>query len=331
MQPYYYHVTPSRLFTFGLEQYAQSKLANILFALELGRRESKPISTKAISSQTEADQNQTTPIKKTKKKIRITPVEDTGEDPNENDEVGLGFGAIVSSPSKKKKQKRKLTPSNEEEKKDNDDPPTMKSKIRPKLIPMLDLDSVAEEDDEGDGLGFDHIVSSPTTTRIPKTNKEMSIKKKIAPISPSKMTQDDSDDEIGLGFNDDVLSTPKKKEKTRQSYSASSQESNEGGELKQPLVQAQHGATDKGSKQFFPVKSYCLHPGLVRTNVTHDMPWYLRYPNMIFAIFLAALQKHPRAGCFTSVFCAVLGISALEDAKNNGECYFVNSELQPLK
>jgi hypothetical protein len=56
------------------------------------------------------------------------------------------------------------------------------------------------------------------------------------------------------------------------------------------------------------------------------MPWYLYYPNKLFAIFMAPLQKTPRSGAYTSVFCAVM------DAREiyNDECYFVNSELQPI-
>ncbi len=55
------------------------------------------------------------------------------------------------------------------------------------------------------------------------------------------------------------------------------------------------------------------------------MPWYLYYPNKIFAVFMAVLQKTPRSGAYTSVFCAV-------DAEeiDNDECYFVNSEPQPI-
>ena len=56
------------------------------------------------------------------------------------------------------------------------------------------------------------------------------------------------------------------------------------------------------------------------------MPWYLYYPNNIFAVFMAVLQKTPRSGAYTSVFCAVMDVKKNDDE----ECYFVNSEPQPI-
>jgi len=52
----------------------------------------------------------------------------------------------------------------------------------------------------------------------------------------------------------------------------------------------------------------------------------LRYPNKIFAIFMAMLQKTPQSGAYTSVFCAVMDASKVD----NDDSYFVNSEPQPL-
>lgn len=78
---------------------------------------------------------------------------------------------------------------------------------------------------------------------------------------------------------------------------------------------------------FCPIQSYAVHPGLVRTNVVRDMPWYLYYPNIIFAIFMAVLQKTPRSGAYTSVYCAVVNDFTAEDHKSNEEVsYYVNSE-----
>ena len=57
------------------------------------------------------------------------------------------------------------------------------------------------------------------------------------------------------------------------------------------------------------------------------MPWYLLYPNKIFSVFLATLQKSPRSGASCSVFCAVMDAN---DVDCDG-CYFVNSEPQPLE
>lgn len=61
------------------------------------------------------------------------------------------------------------------------------------------------------------------------------------------------------------------------------------------------------------------------------MPWYLYYPNTLFSVFLAMLQKSPEAGAYCSVFCAVVNNAVEMDAGNNEGCYFVNSEPQPLE
>jgi NAD(P)-dependent dehydrogenase (short-subunit alcohol dehydrogenase family) len=90
---------------------------------------------------------------------------------------------------------------------------------------------------------------------------------------------------------------------------------------------ANNGAHD--TNLFCPIQSYSLHPGLVRTNVVRDMPWYLYYPNAIFAFFLAVLQKTPRSGAYTSVFCAVVDDFSLfeEESGLSPYCYYVNSEI----
>lgn len=71
-----------------------------------------------------------------------------------------------------------------------------------------------------------------------------------------------------------------------------------------------------------PVKVFMVHPGLVRTDVVRNMPWYLKYPNMMFSIILTALQKTPEAGAYTSVYTAALELSN----KESGE-YFCNSQV----
>ena len=83
---------------------------------------------------------------------------------------------------------------------------------------------------------------------------------------------------------------------------------------------------------FCPVQSYSLHPGLVRTNVVRDMPWYLYYPNIVFAFFLAVLQKTPRSGAYTSVFCAVVDdFRPFKVGSDDEPCsYYVNSEICDL-
>ena len=54
-------------------------------------------------------------------------------------------------------------------------------------------------------------------------------------------------------------------------------------------------------------KFFCaaVHPGLVRTDVVRNMPWYLRYPNEVFAPVLATLQKTPAQGAWNTVYLAM--------------------------
>jgi hypothetical protein len=75
------------------------------------------------------------------------------------------------------------------------------------------------------------------------------------------------------------------------------------------------------------VQSYALHPGLVRTNVTRNMPWYLYYPNLIFSLFMMMLQKNPQCGAYSTVYCAVTD----DEEDDDDSCYFVNSKKQPLE
>lgn len=70
------------------------------------------------------------------------------------------------------------------------------------------------------------------------------------------------------------------------------------------------------------ILSFAAHPGLVRTDVVRNMPWYLYYPNTIFAVFVAALQKKPKQGAYTSVWCA-----ATKAPPENGS-YCVNCKVQ---
>ena len=72
------------------------------------------------------------------------------------------------------------------------------------------------------------------------------------------------------------------------------------------------------------VSVFMVHPGLVRTDVVRNMPWYLKYPNIMFSFILTTLQKSPSAGAYTNVYCATSN-----DVKQyNGE-YFSNSEYFP--
>eukprot|EP00554_Chaetoceros_debilis_P011018 CAMPEP_0194108930 /NCGR_PEP_ID=MMETSP0150-20130528/8547_1 /TAXON_ID=122233 /ORGANISM="Chaetoceros debilis, Strain MM31A-1" /LENGTH=328 /DNA_ID=CAMNT_0038797757 /DNA_START=531 /DNA_END=1517 /DNA_ORIENTATION=- len=70
------------------------------------------------------------------------------------------------------------------------------------------------------------------------------------------------------------------------------------------------------------VKVFMVHPGLVRTDVVRNMPFYLKYPNIMFSFLIAIVQKTPEAGAYTSVFCATS--ETLDDY--NG-AYFSNSQV----
>eukprot|EP00594_Rhizosolenia_setigera_P010411 CAMPEP_0178972096 /NCGR_PEP_ID=MMETSP0789-20121207/20772_1 /TAXON_ID=3005 /ORGANISM="Rhizosolenia setigera, Strain CCMP 1694" /LENGTH=415 /DNA_ID=CAMNT_0020659403 /DNA_START=82 /DNA_END=1329 /DNA_ORIENTATION=+ len=69
-----------------------------------------------------------------------------------------------------------------------------------------------------------------------------------------------------------------------------------------------------------------LHPGLVRTDVTRNMQWWLRFGDQLFGFIIMSFQKYPEAGAFTSVYCA-----ASPDVLSLSGGYFVNSEIQDLE
>ena len=50
---------------------------------------------------------------------------------------------------------------------------------------------------------------------------------------------------------------------------------------------------------------YAVHPGIVRTDVVRNMGWFFRYGNLIFAKCVAAFQKTPQEGAYSTVYCAV--------------------------
>ena len=265
---------------YGLfDQYAQSKLANILFSQELGRREQL-----YVKSLPNTSPPLTPPLTKKPSKARLTPIE-------EPDTVFELFGnfAVVSSPSTST--------------------PTEKSR-RPKLTPVASNTTSSSDEESSnceDGLGFEEIAT-PSTTPSPSPQRKN--RKRLMPIP---LDSDSDEDDIGLGY-DDVVSSPKQIEKA-------SALTSEGRTKVQPAGNS--GEVDDVVR--YPVRSFCLHPGLVRTDVVRDMPWFLYYPNRLFSVFIAALQKTPRSGAYTSVYCATAGSEEPETE------YFVNSKPQPLR
>ena len=64
---------------------------------------------------------------------------------------------------------------------------------------------------------------------------------------------------------------------------------------------------------------YAVHPGIVRTDVVRNMGWFFRYGNLIFAKCVAAFQKTPSEGAYSTVYCAVHDeyINVMKNSKNN--------------
>lgn len=58
------------------------------------------------------------------------------------------------------------------------------------------------------------------------------------------------------------------------------------------------------------------------------MPWYLYYPHKIDYLVTGMLQKSPRSGAYTTVYCATMATRM--KCNNRNDSYFVNSELQPV-
>jgi retinol dehydrogenase 12 len=66
------------------------------------------------------------------------------------------------------------------------------------------------------------------------------------------------------------------------------------------------------SRRYDPsvLQVFSVHPGIVRTDVTRNFPWYLQVLNDVFAYFVAACQKSPAEGAYTSVHCATAAVAA---------------------
>jgi retinol dehydrogenase-13 len=71
--------------------------------------------------------------------------------------------------------------------------------------------------------------------------------------------------------------------------------------------------------------SLCIHPGIVRTDVVRNMPWWMRHGDAAFGFILSLLEKTPAQGAYTTVWSAVT-----KDLPPNGS-YLVNSEAVPVK
>lgn len=71
---------------------------------------------------------------------------------------------------------------------------------------------------------------------------------------------------------------------------------------------------------------FAIHPGIVRTNVTSNMNWYYRWPNKIFAWIIAALQKTPAEGAYSTVYTAAAPLAEIPFWKKGS--YIINCREQ---
>ena len=85
--------------------------------------------------------------------------------------------------------------------------------------------------------------------------------------------------------------------------------------------------TTELAKRYPTIQAHALHPGLVRTDVTRNMPWYLRCPNVMFASILATLQKTPAQGAWNTTYVATC--THLTPGHNGS--YWVNRSIQPKR
>ena len=86
-----------------------------------------------------------------------------------------------------------------------------------------------------------------------------------------------------------------------------------------------HVTKMKGKTASDSISCYAVHPGLVRTDVVKNMPFWLRQGNFWFGLIIGSMQKTPSAGAYTSVWCATS-----DDAKGSSGLYFANSTAESL-
>jgi NAD(P)-dependent dehydrogenase (short-subunit alcohol dehydrogenase family) len=59
-----------------------------------------------------------------------------------------------------------------------------------------------------------------------------------------------------------------------------------------------------GATSSVPLLTWAVHPGVVKTDVTRNMPWYFRFGNYVLSSYIAALSKFPSQGAWGAVLCA---------------------------
>lgn len=81
-------------------------------------------------------------------------------------------------------------------------------------------------------------------------------------------------------------------------------------------------------------RSYAIHPGIVRTNVTSNMQWYWRVPNLCFGLIVASLQKIPSEGAYSQVHMAAAPLDMLPENGSyisNGKVYQSSTASESMK
>jgi len=68
-----------------------------------------------------------------------------------------------------------------------------------------------------------------------------------------------------------------------------------------------------------------VHPGLVKTDVIKNLPWFLKLGYALFGFIISTFQKTAPAGAYTSVYCAVAN-----EVKSKNGLYYVNSAVQEV-
>lgn len=80
-------------------------------------------------------------------------------------------------------------------------------------------------------------------------------------------------------------------------------------------------------QQYPSIFTASIHPGIVRTAVVRNMPWYLQSLNRIFGIVVEAFQKTPRQGSWCTVYVAAM---VMDCSPANSGKYWCNRQVQPI-
>ncbi|GKY99023.1 hypothetical protein MPSEU_000858000 [Mayamaea pseudoterrestris] len=78
--------------------------------------------------------------------------------------------------------------------------------------------------------------------------------------------------------------------------------------------------------------AHAIHPGLVRTDVTRNMPWFMQIGNRLLGALIQTLQKTPPQGAWCTVAVASMPRDRLDVMEQRAQsCYWVNRRPQKLQ